>query len=158
LKPKLSINIKRKLEKIFSQRDISIDTVIDQSVSIINESLKLPSVVTTQQTNELLKRFDLIQIDEHTALILLVTSNGTVNKNTIHLNDNKQLDDISVCVRVFNDRLIDTAIKDVSKKIGSIKEIIRSAVHEYDFCIRQIIEKIFDFNRTPTATKVHGTK
>jgi heat-inducible transcriptional repressor len=158
LKPKLSANIKHKLEKIFSQRDISIDSVIDQSVSIINESLKLPSVVTTEQSNELLKRFDLIQIDQHTALILLVTSSGTINKNTIHLNDNKQLDDISICVRIFNDRLVDTAIKEVPHKMESIKEIIRSAVHEYEFCIRQIIEKIFDFNKMPAKTKVHGTK
>jgi heat-inducible transcriptional repressor len=158
LKPKLSANIKHKLEKIFAQRDVSIDGVIDQSVSIINESLKLPSVVTTEQNNELLKRFDLIQIDSHTALILLVTSSGAVNKTTIHLNDNKQLDDISICIRIFNDRLVDTAIKDVSQKIGSIKEIIRSAVHEYEFCIRQIIEKIFDFNKMPPETKVHGMK
>jgi heat-inducible transcriptional repressor len=158
LKPKISTNIKHKLEKIFAQRDISIDSVIDQSVSIINESLKLPSVTTTEKSNELLKRFDLIQIDQNTALILLVTSSGTINKNTIHLNDNKQLDDISICVRIFNDRLIDTAIKDVPKKIDSIREIIRSAVHEYEFCIRQIIEKIFDFNKMPPETKVHGAK
>jgi heat-inducible transcriptional repressor len=158
LKPKLSKNIKSKLEKIFAQRDLSIDSVIDQSVSIVNESLKLPSVVTTEQTNELLKRFDLIQIDQNTALILLVTSSGTVNKNTIHLHNAKQLDDISVCIRIFNDRLVDTAIKDIPSKLGSIKEIIRSAVHEYEFCIRQIIEKIFDFNKMPSSTTIHGTK
>ncbi|MDR0739506.1 MAG: heat-inducible transcriptional repressor HrcA [Mycoplasmataceae bacterium] len=158
LKPKLSINLKRRLEKIFSQRDVSIDSVINQSVSIINESLKLPSVITTEQSDELLKRFDLIQIDKSTALILLVTSSGNINKNTIHLNDDRQLDDISICVRIFNDRLVNTLIKDIPKKVEAIKEIIRSAVHEYEFCIRQIIEKIFDFNKMPSETKIHGTK
>jgi heat-inducible transcriptional repressor len=158
LQPKLSANIKHKLEKIFAQRDLSIDTIIDQSITIINESLKLPSIVTVEQSNELLKRFDLIQIDKQTALILLVTSSGTINKNTIYLHDSKQLNDISICVRIFNDRLVNTAIKDIPDKIESIKEIIRSAVHEYEFCIRQIIEKIFDFNSIPPETKIHGTK
>jgi heat-inducible transcriptional repressor len=158
LQPKLSLNIKKRLQKIFVQRDVSIDSIIDQSVSIINESLQLPSVVTTSQSGELLKRFDLIQIDKHTALILLVTSSGAVNKNTIKLNDEYQLDDLGVCVRIFNDRLIDTSIKDVPSKLKSIKEIIRSAVHEYEFCIRQIIEKIFNFNEVSSNTSVHGTK
>jgi heat-inducible transcriptional repressor len=158
LKPKLSSNVKNKLQKIFSQRDISIDSIINESVSIVNESIKLPSIITSEQTNELLKRFDLIQIDQNTALILLVTSSGAINKNTIHLDGNKQLNDISVCIRIFNDRLVDTAIRDIPEKLESIKEIIRSAVHEYEFCIRQIIEKIFDFNKVHSSTTVNGTK
>jgi heat-inducible transcriptional repressor len=158
LKPKLSNNIKSKLERVFAQRDISIDSVIDESVSIINEAFKLPTVITTEQDNELLKRFDLIQIDKHNALILIVTSSGTVNKTNIHLSDKKQLDDIGICIRIFNDRLIDTTIKNVPSKLDSIKEIIRNAVHEYEFCIRQIIEKIFDFNKIPATNKVRGTR
>jgi heat-inducible transcriptional repressor len=114
--------------------------------------------VTSEQSEELLKRFDLIQIDRKTALILLVTSLGTINKNTIHLQDAKQLDDIGICVRIFNDRLVDTKIKDIPNKLESIKEIIRSAVHEYEFCIRQVIERIFDFNQTPFNTTIKGTK
>ncbi|GHU47845.1 hypothetical protein FACS1894218_3180 [Bacilli bacterium] len=158
LQPKISKNIKNKLERIFVQRDISIDSVIDQSVAIINDTLQLPSVVTAEQTNELLKRFDLIQIDENNALILLITSSGAVNKTNIRLDNKKGLDDISICVRIFNDRLVDTAVKDVPAKLGSIKEIIRSAVHEYESYIRKVIDKIFDFNKIPVTNTVHGTK
>jgi heat-inducible transcriptional repressor len=158
LKPKLSNNIKNRLSKIFSQRDLSVDTVINQSVEIINQTLHLPSVITTNQQDELLKRFDLIQIDKSNALILIVTSSGNVVKHSIKLADNKNLEDLSVCIRIFNDRLVDTAIKNVDKKLNSIKEIIRSAVHEYEFCIRQIIEKIFSFNEVAPNTNVYGTK
>lgn len=158
LKPKLSTNIENRLKKIFTQRDISIDSVIDQSISIINESLKLPSVVVNSQANELLKRFDLIQIDNKTALVLLVTSSGSVNKTTLRLDNPKHLEDISTCVRIFNDRLVNTAIKDISTKMNAIKEIIRSRVHEYEYCIQQVIEKIFDFNKNVVNQNVSGTK
>jgi heat-inducible transcriptional repressor len=157
LQPKLSNNVKLRLQKVFAQRDLSIDGVINKSVSIINESFRLPSVVTSSQADELLKRFDLIQISKTKALILVVTSNGTINKNTILLKDNEQLDDIAVCIRIFNDRLVDTSIRDIPKKLDSIKEIIRSAVHEYEFCIQQIIEKIFKLDKN-TNTNVYGTK
>jgi heat-inducible transcriptional repressor len=149
LEPKIENNIKDKLEKIFMQRYVSIDAIIDQSVSIINESLKLPSVVTITNSKCFLKRFDLIEIDKKTVLIILVTSDGAINKNIIHFEDNgKYLDDICTCVRIFNDRLVNTKVEDICKKIDSIKEIIRKMVHEYEFCIKKIIEKIFDFKQT----------
>lgn len=158
-KPSVPINIKRKLEKVFVQRELSIDSVIDQSVQIINDSLHLPSVVTSEQVNEYLKRFDLVQIDQNTALILVITSSGTINKTEIKLDNNKKhLQDISICIRIFNDRLIDTKIKDVPAKIESLKDIIRNTVHEYEFCIRQIIEKIFAFHSIQTKTEVQGMK
>jgi heat-inducible transcriptional repressor len=157
LKPKLSTNIKSRLQKIFAQRNLSVDNVLNKSVSIINESFRLPSVVTRSQDDELLKRFDLIQINKNKALILVVTSSGTINKNTILLQDDEQLEDISICIRIFNDRLVDTAIRDIPKKLTAIKEIIRAAVHEYEFCIQQIIAKIFKIDQTAT-TNVYGTK
>jgi heat-inducible transcriptional repressor len=159
LKPKLSINIQNRLKRVFAQRDISIDSVIDQSISIINESLKLPSVVISSQSDELLKRFDLIKIDDRTALVLLVTSSGSVNKTTLRLDNPIHLEDISTCVRIFNDRLIDTAIKDLNKKLSSVKEIIRTKVHEYEYCIQQVIEQIFNFNKINNRKRnVSGTK
>lgn len=157
--PKIPNDIKRKLEKVFYQRDLSIDTVIDQSVQIINDSLQLPSVVTSEQHNELLKRFDLVQIDQNNALILVITSSGSINKTEIKLDNNqKQLNDIATCIRIFNDRLIDTKIKDVPAKLETIKSIVRNAVHEYEFCIRQVIEKIFSFHKNQSKTEVFGTK
>ena len=135
LKPHVSSQIKNQLSKVFVDRNQSIDTVIDQSVSIMNEILKLPSVVTTFNSEDLLKRFDLIQLSNDTAMIILVTSNGMINKNTIRFNHPEQLEDIGVCIRVFNDRLVDTPLSKVQPKLNSIKEIIRSRVHEYEFCI-----------------------
>lgn len=159
LKPHVSNQIKNQLSKVFVDRTQSIDTVIDQSISIMNEILKLPSVVTTFNSEDLLKRFDLIQLSNDTAMIILVTSNGMINKNTIKFDHPEQLEDIGICIRVFNDRLIDTPLSKVEPKLNSIKEIIRSKVHEYEFCIQQIIKKIFQFNQIDIPkTNVYGTK
>jgi heat-inducible transcriptional repressor len=154
---KVNSDLKNKLSKIFANRDLSIDTVIDQSVEIINETFKLPLVITSE-SDELLKRFDLIRIDKKNALVIIVTSTGNIVKSTIELKTDKQFDDVAICIRVFNDRLFDTPVSEVTSKLDSIKEIIRHMVHEYEFCMRQIIEKIFDFKKINTKTNISGTK
>jgi heat-inducible transcriptional repressor len=158
LHPTISDDVKNKLRKIFNNRELSIDTIIDQSVEILKETFKLPLMVTSNHNAEKLKRFDLIQIDKGQALIIIVTSGGEVIKNTINFNTDKQFDDIAICIRVFNDRLVDTPLTQLEEKIISLKEIIRKVVHEYEFCIRQIIEKIFNFKKISTKTNIVGTK
>ncbi len=158
LKPELSLDIKNKLRIILEKRDLSIDTIIDESASLIEEILKLPTVIHSQNDNATLKRFDLVSINEQQVLILLIASNGEVIKNTIELSNKRQLDDVIICVRIFNDRLIDTKLIEITDKLETIKEIIRKSVHQYEFCIRQIIEKIFDYNKPTQQTSIYGIK
>jgi heat-inducible transcriptional repressor len=149
-------NVKSKLMKIFQKRDLSIDDIIEHSTTILQETFKLPIVISKSKDNERLKRFDLIQISDNEALILIVTSSAEVIKNTITFNHKVQFDDIAICIRVFNDRLIDTKISELSSKIVPLKNIIKNAVHEYEFCIQQVIEKIFNINTKSFETDIKG--
>ncbi|MDR0752738.1 MAG: heat-inducible transcriptional repressor HrcA [Mycoplasmataceae bacterium] len=151
-------NIKNKLMKIFQNRNLSIDTIIDHSTTILQETFKLPIVISKRNEDERMKRFDLIQLSEKEALIILVTSSKEIIKNTITFNQKSQFDDIAICIRVFNDRLIDTKISELNEKLIYLKEIIKNAVHEYEFCIQQIVEKIFDFNKIKVfSNEIKGT-
>jgi heat-inducible transcriptional repressor len=142
LKPKLENSVKIKLLEIFKKRNSSVDSIIDQSVQLIGDALQLPSVISLIKKNEKLKRFDVVQINSKSALIIIITSSGDINKTIINFNKKHQIDDISTCVRIFNDRLIDTNMQELKSKIMAIKEIIRKSVNEYEFCIQQLIEKI----------------
>jgi heat-inducible transcriptional repressor len=157
LTPKINGDLKTKLEQIFQNRDLSIDTIIDQSVQIINESFQLPLLVSKTE-DENLKRFDLIQLAPNSALVIIVTSSGTVHKNQITIDNEKQFDDLAICIRVFNDRLVDTPISKINDKLDAIKDIIKVVVHEYEFCIRQVIERIFDMKVINKKIKVEGVK
>lgn len=157
LEPTLDIDLKRKLSKIFAKRLTSIETIIEESMAVINETLQLPSIVTTGEANECLKRIDLIPIHSNLAIILVVTSSGNVVKNTITFNEKKILNDISTCIRIFNDRLIDTPLDQLSEKVESLKEIIQSSVENYEFILQEMIKKIFDVKHQ-YHTSVHGAK
>jgi len=158
LKSVVDNDLKNKLKKIFDKRELSIDTIVDQTVEILKETFKLPLIVSDGQIkSELLKRFDFIQLSEKKALIIIITSSSTILKNEIEFKNNTEFDDISTCIRVFNDRLIDTPISELSQKISSIEPIIRTSVHKYEYCLKQVIEKIFDFKTATIKTNVHGT-
>lgn len=157
LEPTLTVDLKKKLTKIFAKRLTSIETIIDESMAVINETLHLPSVVTTGETNESLKRIDLIPIHKNMAIIIVVTSSTNIIKNTITFNEDKVLEDISTCIRIFNDRLIDTPIEKLPEKIESIKDIIKNSVENYEFIMQDLVKKIFDI-KYQYHTSVHGTK
>lgn len=156
LKPYLSDDIKTQLKVILERRDLSIDTIIDESAALIESILKLPTVVQTADATLQLKRFDLVPISKEQVLILLITSDGEIIKNTIQIKDYKQLEDVTICIRIFNDRLVDTPISEISNKLKVIKEIIRKSVHQYEFVMQQIISKIFEFNSIPKKQNVYG--
>lgn len=157
LQPTLTTDLKKKLSKIFAKRLTSIETIIDESMAVINETLHLPSIVTTGEINETLVRIDLIPINSNMAIIIVVTSSGNLTKNTITFNEGKVLNDIATCVRIFNDRLIDTPLEKIPEKIESLKDIIKDSVENYEFIMQGLIQKIFDL-KYQYHTSVHGTK
>lgn len=156
LKPYLSDDIKTQLKMILERRDLSIDTIIDESAALVESILKLPTVVQTADASLQLKRFDIVPISNEQVLMLLITSDGEIIKNTIQIKDHKQLEDVTICIRIFNDRLVDTPISEISNKLNVIKEVIRKSVHQYEFVMQQIISKIFEFNSIPKRKNVYG--
>ncbi len=139
--------LQKKLRKIFLDRALSIDDVINKSVSLISETFKLPTVITSIEDDVLIKRIDLVPISANIATIIVITSDGNVSKNLIEFDTEKQLHDISVCIRIFNDRLIDTKISEIDEKINLIQDLIKDQVEEYEYVIEEIINRVFKFQK-----------
>ncbi|MGL5640503.1 MAG: heat-inducible transcriptional repressor HrcA [Mycoplasmoidaceae bacterium] len=148
-------DIETRLRKIFSNRNFSINDVIDSSISLINETLKLPSVVTQTDNDELLKRIDLVPTSKDSALVILITSTGSVFKNIVNLESEKDLKNLSICIRIFNDRLIDCRLSEVIDKVKLLKSIIKEKIINYESSLQSILEKIFTFEKK-IKTNVKG--
>lgn len=150
-------NIKLKLKKIFNNRNNTINEIVEESCKIISESLKLPLVTIEKEQNLLLKRIDLVKINTKKALIIVILSNGSLVKNMIYFDKAVHLQDISICIRIFNDRLLDCPLNDIQKRLVVIKEIIKKKVQEYEFILQEVIERIFEFKRK-IIKNVHNQK
>lgn len=148
-------NLKLKLRNIFADRTMSIDVVIEESCKIISESTKLPMIKIEKNTDVLLKRIDMVEINKQSAMVIVITSDGNLTKNIIQFNNESILKDISICIRIFNDRLIDCPVKEISAKIDSMKSIIKEKVKEYEFVLQELIERIFQIKSKIIKT-IHG--
>lgn len=139
----ISIKFKNTLREILSKRNASIDEVISKSVEAINEITHLPTVLTKIYENDLLKKIEMVPISDNTSLFIMVTSSGQIIKEEINYNKIDNVEDIVICVNVFNDRLVDTPMKDITAKLDVIKNIIKEKVKSYEVVLEEFVEKIF---------------
>ncbi|KEZ22995.1 heat-inducible transcriptional repressor HrcA [Ureaplasma diversum] len=148
--------IKDRLKKILYQREASIDVIFNESVNIINEVTNLPAVISDGYDNELLKRIDLVRTNDLVAIVLLVTSKNRIIHHSINLSPNVRFEDLSTCINVLDERLVDTPLWQIKDKMNSIKDIIRNKVHAFEAFIAEIMERIFDFySKKPSYSMTH---
>ncbi len=136
-------NIKIQINDLMSKRNLSIDEIIKQSVDIISKYTSLMSVSTNNYHKDLLKKIDLIVLNENSALFIIVTSSGNLIKKEIDINDPTNIEDVSICVNIFNDRLVNTPLSEIQDKLDLLKEIIKGKIKSYEYVIQEIVNKIF---------------
>ncbi len=132
------------INDLLSKRNLSIDEVISKSVEIISNSTNLLSVSKNIYEKDTLKKIDLVKIGNNQALFIIVTSSGNVIKRDMYIEDESNIDDVIVCVNVFNDRLIDSPLSKINDQIEILKELIKTKVKSYEFVIHEVVEKIFN--------------
>ncbi|WP_027119491.1 heat-inducible transcriptional repressor HrcA [[Mycoplasma] testudinis] len=157
LSPIVDDEIRTKLRKILSARVNSIDEVIEVSVDFINQITNLPTVITSFKTDDRLCRLDLVKLNDTNGLVLVVSSSGNVIKKTVQFGSENQFVDVATCIKVFNDRLVDTKFSEIQSKLGALKVIIKKMVHQYEYIVQEIVNRIFEFNEN-NQTNVRGTK
>ncbi|WP_391591563.1 Heat-inducible transcription repressor HrcA [[Mycoplasma] cavipharyngis] len=136
-------NIYGEINQIFNKRSESIDVTINETVKILKKFIQLPIVVNkVTDKNELLKRIDIVNISLNQFMLFLITSHANVIKEFIEIENQVQYEDISACLRIFNEKLINLPINQIINEIHKLDTIIRSKVHQYEFIFQKVIEKI----------------
>lgn len=153
---KLDENIKLKLRSIFENRKQSIDLIIDESAKVISEIMKLPLVTIEKNDDIKLKRVDLVEINDKSALMIIILSNGDLSKNVIEIENIKLLKDLSICIRIFNDRLVDCSLNNLNERLDIVKKLIREKVQSYEFIMQEVVERIFNI-KTKISTNIIGS-
>ncbi len=137
--------LRSKIKEVLSMRYLSINEVVDKAVEIINENINLPSVISISSDTDLLKKIDLVKISNNFALVIIITSLGEIIKKEISFeNDNVNMEDVSICINIFNDRLIDTPINQIKDKLEILEDMIKTKVKNKEFIFEKLVTQIFD--------------
>ncbi|MCV3734023.1 heat-inducible transcriptional repressor HrcA [Ureaplasma miroungigenitalium] len=135
--------IKKRLHKIFMQRFVSIDKIIEDSIEIINQFTLLPAIMRDHKENELLKRIQLIETGPNNAVLIVVTSSGNVQNHPIVLNQLTKYTDLSICIDILDEYLLNTPMNELSNKIIGTADLLSKKVHAYEHYMNNIVLKIF---------------
>lgn len=154
----LPLALKNKLSTIFKKRNSNIDEVIADSVKLISDIIQLPTIITSIHEDTLIKKIELIQLDNNNALLIIVFSDSNLIKNEINFLKPELINDISICVQILNDRLINLNVKEVLEQINVVSRLIKEKVKNYEFIMQQILERIFNQNFMKNDKEVIATK
>lgn len=145
-----------KIKHIFEQRKLSIDIIIDEAVSIISEASKMTVITSEEQIEERLKSLTLTPINECVAIIVLITSSGRVDSKELRLSKNLNLNDLKIAIRIFQERLQNTKLIDISHSIELLKPILKKHIKNYEELIETLVTNIFVSYKNISKNKVFG--
>ena len=135
MKPKeLSEKDMYKLTTIFSNSNLSLNDAIKECMEIITDLTNYTSIVLGKESdNNTLKQLNIIPIDEHKVVALVVVSNGHVENKQVVLPENVNVDEVVKASEIINKQLIGTPISEVSSKMEfEVKPRIAQIIKEYE--------------------------
>ncbi|AHC39772.1 HrcA family transcriptional regulator [Mycoplasma ovis str. Michigan] len=137
-------DIKYKLIELFANRNESIDVTLNKSAEIISNFLNLPIILSGSNhlSKEILKRLDLVELSEKEFVIYAITSSGEIYKDKIMIDNFKEREDLSICVKLLNENLVGCTVSNIDSETVKLLPKIRISVHKYEFVYEKIIAKI----------------
>ena len=122
-----------KLQIVFHNQQLALSDVITKSLQVISDMTNYTTVVLGTNSHEnLLKKIEVIPIDEESIVVVIVTDKGHVEHKSIKLFD-VSLQEIEKTVSLINNLIIGTPIDEVSKKLEyEIKPIIGKYVKQHE--------------------------
>lgn len=145
-----------KIKDIFANRRSSIDSVIDEAVSLISEASKITVVTSENKNEELLKSITLTPISSKSAIIVLITSEGRVDSKEIQMTSKLNLEDLRIAIRIFQERLHNTKLVDIPNAIINLKPILEKYIKNYEDLIQAFVVGVFHTYKNISHNKVYG--
>ncbi|AWX69591.1 heat-inducible transcriptional repressor HrcA [[Mycoplasma] anseris] len=142
-----------KLEDLLAKRRIKIDATLEEAASIVSEMAGVTVIATSNNGSETLKSIQLTTLSDKSAIVVIVTSTGKVESKIFNFeNEDIELDDLKVAIRLFKERLLDTPLIELSKKALALMPIFSKQVKNYEIILQKFIKSVFVFEEE-TKTK-----
>ena len=120
---------KASLQQVFSERQFSLDEVVQKSCDVLSDMTNLTSIVlgpdSSQQT---LQNVQLIPINSRSAVAIIVTDTGHIENKMFQFGEDVSVNDMKTCCDIFNDQLKDTPINQVVSKMQEIKPLMSAKI------------------------------
>ena len=140
------------MHELFSSHDIAINEIVKHGCEIISQMTNLTSVVLgPNSSNELLSKIQYIPLNNNSAVAVFVTSKGHVESKTFNVPNGTDVNEISTCIDILNDRLVGSPINEIIEKMNSIKPILAERITQHEIIFRAFLEAFINFSNERVA-------
>jgi len=136
-----------KLQRIFSNNELDLNSAIEKSLEIISDITNYTSVVLGSASKEnLLQKVEVIPLTKTSAVAVLITDKGHVENKQIILSESVDPKEVQKTSELLNKMLVGTRIDEVSSRLEfEIKPIIGNYVKNYEVLYNAFYEALSTF-------------
>lgn len=136
-----------KLQTIFSNNDLDLNSAIEKSLEIISDITNYTSVILGSRSKEnLLQKVEIIPISNNDLVAIVVTDKGHVENKQVNLPSTVDAREVQKTSELLNKMLIGTPLDEVPSKLEfEIKPIIGNYVKNYEVLYNAFYEALSNF-------------
>ncbi len=136
-----------KLQTIFSNKELDLNSAIEKSLEIISDITNYTSVILGKASSEnLLQKVEVIPISKENAVAIVVTDKGHVENKEINIPNNIDLKEVEKTCELLNKMLVGTPLDEVASRLEfKIKPIIGNYVKNYEVLYNAFYEALSNF-------------
>jgi len=148
-----------KLQRIFKNQELVLSDCISKSLQLVSDMTSYTTIILGSNSHDnLLKKIEVIAIDESNMTVIVVTDKGHVEHKTISL-EGVSLDEIEKTVSLINNLIIGTPIDEVSTKLEyEVKPIISKYVSQHQQIYNAFYHVFSDFTESNNVNVVGKNK
>lgn len=146
---------KNELKTIFDSSK-SVEDILRESCAILSHMTNLTSVVLGPKAdNERLINIHLVPINDTTCTVLFVTDSGYVENKTFIISKKNKMQNIVKCLKLLDERLKGTKVKDLVEKLKEMKPILEGYMNDYSNLYNALLKLFYEFasNRSEVIGK-----
>lgn len=153
----LDIPTKQSLRTVFTERQYSIDEVVEKSCDILSHMTNLTSVVLGPECDtQRLQHIQLIPINEKSAVAIFVTNEGHTENKVFQFKTDVSIDDIKNCTDLLNDQLVGTPICDIVDRMREIEPLMAAKLVRHEVLFEAFVAAFMRFAKEKVAVSGRG--
>ncbi|WP_290033860.1 heat-inducible transcriptional repressor HrcA [Ligilactobacillus cholophilus] len=122
-------NIRNSFDNQFSK----VDDIVALSAQLLSQMTNYVAISLKPESSDVvIEGFRLVPLHNRQVMILLVTSDGSVQSQTFTIPDNIHGDELESVIKLINDEIVGLSLNQVSDKLNEILPKIVTYLHQYD--------------------------
>ena len=131
---------------------LEVDKIVKQASSLLSELTNLTCIVQTPSMRKsCIKSVQLIRVDDHNLVSVIITSSGVIKNHRIKINSMPSEKDLFIINQVLNKRLADLTIEEINLEVINN---MKSDLSGYDDIFNAIVPALYETLRSEDTSEI----